>query len=168
MSAAAAPAKAEPAAASPALDHRLMQLALALGRRGLGRTWPNPAVGAVIVKDGVILGRGWTQTRRPTARRDRGAQARRQGCQGRDALCHARAVLASGQDAALRPMPSSAPASPALCRRWKTPIRKWPGKAIAGSASMASRSRRVCAEMRRRASTRDTSAGCARAGRRCC
>ena len=38
-----------------------MQLALALGRRGLGRTWPNPAVGAVIVKDGVILGRGWTQ-----------------------------------------------------------------------------------------------------------
>ena len=38
-----------------------MQLALGLGRRGQGRTWPNPAVGAVIVKDGVILGRGWTQ-----------------------------------------------------------------------------------------------------------
>lgn len=38
-----------------------MQLALALGRRGQGRTWPNPAVGAVIVKDGVIVGRGWTQ-----------------------------------------------------------------------------------------------------------
>lgn len=42
-------------------DRRFMQLALTLGRRGLGRTWPNPAVGAVIVKDGVILGRGWTQ-----------------------------------------------------------------------------------------------------------
>ena len=41
-------------------DERFMQLALALGRRGLGATWPNPAVGAVIVKDGVILGRGWT------------------------------------------------------------------------------------------------------------
>jgi diaminohydroxyphosphoribosylaminopyrimidine deaminase / 5-amino-6-(5-phosphoribosylamino)uracil reductase len=42
-------------------DQRFMDLALALGRRGLGRTWPNPAVGAVIVKDGVIVGRGWTQ-----------------------------------------------------------------------------------------------------------
>jgi diaminohydroxyphosphoribosylaminopyrimidine deaminase/5-amino-6-(5-phosphoribosylamino)uracil reductase len=51
----------EPAPADPALDHRFMQLALSLGRRGLGRTWPNPAVGAVVVKDGVILGRGWTQ-----------------------------------------------------------------------------------------------------------
>ncbi len=44
-----------------AADLRFMQLALALGRRGFGRTWPNPAVGAVIVKDGVIFGRGWTQ-----------------------------------------------------------------------------------------------------------
>lgn len=44
-----------------AADRRFMQLALTLGRRGLGRTWPNPAVGAVLVKDGVIVGRGWTQ-----------------------------------------------------------------------------------------------------------
>src|SRR5467141_2334274 len=44
-----------------AADARFMQLALALGRRGQGRTWPNPAVGAVVVKDGVIIGRGWTQ-----------------------------------------------------------------------------------------------------------
>jgi diaminohydroxyphosphoribosylaminopyrimidine deaminase/5-amino-6-(5-phosphoribosylamino)uracil reductase len=42
-------------------DLRFMRLALDLGRRGLGQTWPNPAVGAVIVKDGVIVGRGWTQ-----------------------------------------------------------------------------------------------------------
>ncbi|HWW46494.1 MAG TPA: bifunctional diaminohydroxyphosphoribosylaminopyrimidine deaminase/5-amino-6-(5-phosphoribosylamino)uracil reductase RibD [Xanthobacteraceae bacterium] len=42
-------------------DRRFMALALALGQRGLGRTWPNPAVGAVVVKDGVIVGRGWTQ-----------------------------------------------------------------------------------------------------------
>jgi diaminohydroxyphosphoribosylaminopyrimidine deaminase/5-amino-6-(5-phosphoribosylamino)uracil reductase len=47
--------------ASKEADRRFMQLALTLGRRGLGRTWPNPAVGAVVVKDGVIVGRGWTQ-----------------------------------------------------------------------------------------------------------
>src|SRR3981081_4212856 len=44
-----------------AADQRFMALALTLGRRGQGRTWPNPAVGAVVVKDGVIVGRGWTQ-----------------------------------------------------------------------------------------------------------
>jgi diaminohydroxyphosphoribosylaminopyrimidine deaminase / 5-amino-6-(5-phosphoribosylamino)uracil reductase len=49
------------AATSNATDHRFMRHALALGRRGLGRTWPNPAVGALIVKDGEIVGRGWTQ-----------------------------------------------------------------------------------------------------------
>ena len=43
------------------MDARYMALALTLGRRGHGRTWPNPAVGAVIVKDGLIVGRGWTQ-----------------------------------------------------------------------------------------------------------
>src|ERR1700680_1897390 len=42
-------------------DRRFMQLALTLGRRGQGRTWPNPAVGAVVVRDGVVVGRGWTQ-----------------------------------------------------------------------------------------------------------
>jgi diaminohydroxyphosphoribosylaminopyrimidine deaminase / 5-amino-6-(5-phosphoribosylamino)uracil reductase len=46
---------------APLQDRRFMALALTLGRRGLGRTWPNPAVGAVLVKDGVIVGRGWTQ-----------------------------------------------------------------------------------------------------------
>jgi len=52
-------------------DRRFMQLALALGRRGQGRTWPNPAVGAVVVKDGVIVGRGWTQPGgRPHAERE--------------------------------------------------------------------------------------------------
>jgi diaminohydroxyphosphoribosylaminopyrimidine deaminase / 5-amino-6-(5-phosphoribosylamino)uracil reductase len=51
----------EKSVATKEIDRRFMQLALTLGRRGLGRTWPNPAVGAVVVKDGVIVGRGWTQ-----------------------------------------------------------------------------------------------------------
>ena len=37
-----------------------MALALSLGRRGMGRVWPNPAVGCVIVRDGRVVGRGWT------------------------------------------------------------------------------------------------------------
>lgn len=52
---------ADKAREAKAIDHRFMQLALTLGRRGLGATAPNPAVGAVVVKDGVIVGRGWTQ-----------------------------------------------------------------------------------------------------------
>jgi diaminohydroxyphosphoribosylaminopyrimidine deaminase/5-amino-6-(5-phosphoribosylamino)uracil reductase len=43
------------------VDHRYMSLALRLAERGLGRVWPNPAVGCVLVKDGKIVGRGWTQ-----------------------------------------------------------------------------------------------------------
>lgn len=41
-------------------DDSYMALALSLGRRGQGQTWPNPAVGCVIVKDHRIVGRGWT------------------------------------------------------------------------------------------------------------
>ena len=42
-------------------DQRFMALALGLASRGLGNVWPNPAVGCVIVRDGRVLGRGWTQ-----------------------------------------------------------------------------------------------------------
>ncbi len=46
-----------------------MQAALGLARRGLGRVWPNPAVGCVILRPGaagdaspdIVVGRGWTQ-----------------------------------------------------------------------------------------------------------
>jgi len=47
--------------ASAGVDARWMRLALMLGRRGRGRVWPNPAVGCVIVKDGRVVARGWTQ-----------------------------------------------------------------------------------------------------------
>jgi len=42
-------------------DAEHMRAALALAGRGLGNTWPNPAVGCVLVKDGRVVGRGWTQ-----------------------------------------------------------------------------------------------------------
>lgn len=38
-----------------------MRVALGLARRGLGSVAPNPAVGCVLVKDNIVVGRGWTQ-----------------------------------------------------------------------------------------------------------
>jgi len=52
-------ASAPPASAG---DLGAMRAALALARRGLGTVWPNPAVGCVIVKQGRVVGRGWTQS----------------------------------------------------------------------------------------------------------
>src|SRR5271157_2413003 len=46
---------------SPETDLEHMRAALALAGRGLGRVWPNPAVGAVLVREGRLVGRGWTQ-----------------------------------------------------------------------------------------------------------
>ncbi|MGI4876898.1 MAG: bifunctional diaminohydroxyphosphoribosylaminopyrimidine deaminase/5-amino-6-(5-phosphoribosylamino)uracil reductase RibD [Janthinobacterium lividum] len=42
-------------------DARWLGAALALAERGVGRTSPNPSVGCVIVADGRVVGRGWTQ-----------------------------------------------------------------------------------------------------------
>ena len=42
-------------------DVQFMCVALALARRGLGRVWPNPAVGCVIVNGDTVVGRGWTR-----------------------------------------------------------------------------------------------------------
>ncbi len=63
-------------AASAGVDARWMRVALTLGRRGMGRVWPNPAVGCVIVKDDRVIARGWTQdTGRPHAETHALAQA---------------------------------------------------------------------------------------------
>jgi diaminohydroxyphosphoribosylaminopyrimidine deaminase/5-amino-6-(5-phosphoribosylamino)uracil reductase len=78
------------AASDQSDDMRFMALALALGRRGLGRTWPNPAVGAVVVRDDgagpVIVGRGWTQ---PGGRPHAETEAlRRAGAAARDGMLY--------------------------------------------------------------------------------
>jgi diaminohydroxyphosphoribosylaminopyrimidine deaminase/5-amino-6-(5-phosphoribosylamino)uracil reductase len=53
------------------LDERFMAAALSLGRRGLGRVAPNPAVGALIVREDVVVGRGVTSPGgRPHAERN--------------------------------------------------------------------------------------------------
>ncbi len=40
-------------------DLKYMKKALTLARKGMGKTAPNPAVGCVIVRDGIIVGEGW-------------------------------------------------------------------------------------------------------------
>jgi len=55
----------------------MMRAALALARRSLGRTWPNPAVGCVIMRDSRVIARGRTQEGgRPHAEADAIAHAR--------------------------------------------------------------------------------------------
>ncbi|HSH76930.1 MAG TPA: bifunctional diaminohydroxyphosphoribosylaminopyrimidine deaminase/5-amino-6-(5-phosphoribosylamino)uracil reductase RibD [Herpetosiphonaceae bacterium] len=45
----------------PRRDEHWMRAALAIARRAEGRTTPNPPVGAVVVKEEMLLGSGWTQ-----------------------------------------------------------------------------------------------------------
>lgn len=40
-------------------DEHFMRLALEEARKGIGKTAPNPPVGAVVVRNGVLLGKGW-------------------------------------------------------------------------------------------------------------
>ena len=42
-------------------DERFMRMAIGLARRGHGNVAPNPSVGCIIVRDGRVVGRGWTQ-----------------------------------------------------------------------------------------------------------
>lgn len=63
-----------------------MQAALSLARRGLGNVWPNPAVGCLILRDGLVVGRGWTQ---PGGRPHAETEAlRRAGTAARGATCY--------------------------------------------------------------------------------
>jgi diaminohydroxyphosphoribosylaminopyrimidine deaminase/5-amino-6-(5-phosphoribosylamino)uracil reductase len=58
----------------------MMRAALALARRSLGSTWPNPAVGCVIVRDGHVIARGRTREGgRPHAEADAIAEAAKSG-----------------------------------------------------------------------------------------
>ncbi|MGD0640535.1 MAG: bifunctional diaminohydroxyphosphoribosylaminopyrimidine deaminase/5-amino-6-(5-phosphoribosylamino)uracil reductase RibD [Roseiarcus sp.] len=51
---------APPGTGQACQDERWMAAALRFGRRGMGLTAPNPSVGALVVRDGVVVGRGVT------------------------------------------------------------------------------------------------------------
>lgn len=63
-----------------------MRRALALARRGKGFTSPNPAVGAVIVKRGAVVGEGWH--RRPGAPHAEAVALRKAGAAARGATMY--------------------------------------------------------------------------------
>ncbi|MFQ3623345.1 MAG: bifunctional diaminohydroxyphosphoribosylaminopyrimidine deaminase/5-amino-6-(5-phosphoribosylamino)uracil reductase RibD, partial [Acetobacteraceae bacterium] len=63
-----------------------MRAALALARRGLGSVAPNPAVGCILVREGRVVGRGWTQ---PGGRPHAETEAlRRAGAEARGATAY--------------------------------------------------------------------------------
>ncbi len=62
-------------------DADFIGAALSLARRGLGNVFPNPAVGCILVKDGIVVGRGWTRPGgRPHAETVALAQAQDHAC----------------------------------------------------------------------------------------
>jgi diaminohydroxyphosphoribosylaminopyrimidine deaminase / 5-amino-6-(5-phosphoribosylamino)uracil reductase len=62
-------------------DESFMRLALRLARRAYGRTSPNPMVGAVLVKRGEVIGRGWHhRAGAPHAEIEALQDAQRRGC----------------------------------------------------------------------------------------
>ena len=77
-------------------DSEYMELALMLAKNGLGWTAPNPMVGAVLVKDGEIIGQGWHENAVSRMQSEMRWQIAKIAA-GSDALCHIRALLPSGR-----------------------------------------------------------------------
>ena len=127
--------------ADSSADRRFMQAALALAGRGLGNVWPNPSVGCVIVKDGIVVGRGWTQPGgRPHAETEALARA---GAAARGATVYvsSRTLQPYRPDQAPAPTRWPRPAWPASWRRWSIPMSACPAAGWRACRGPASRSR---------------------------
>ncbi len=79
-----------------------MRRALALAERGWGQTAPNPMVGAVVVRDGLVVGEGWHARFGDAHAEVDALRAAGERARGRDALRDPRAVQSPRQDAAVR------------------------------------------------------------------
>ena len=125
-----------------------MRAALALARRGLGNTWPNPSVGCVVVKDGRVVGRAVTAPggrphAEPAALDMAGTAARR--CDG---LRHAGALLPLGPHAALHRRPGQRRCGPCGDRHARPGPAGGRRRASPGCAPPASRSTKACCRPR--------------------
>ncbi len=93
---------------TPSADEHFMQRALDLGKRGRALASPNPMVGAVLVRDGEIVGEGFHRYAETKARRNLRFGASRRGCPGQCFVCDSRTVQPPGSHAALhRPIDRS-------------------------------------------------------------
>ena len=126
-----------------------MALALSLGRRGLGRVWPNPAVGCVIVKDGADRRARLDPAGRAAPCRSDGAGAgRASGARGHG-LCHAGTLCPSRQDAALRRGADRGGRGAGRGRAAATLIPAWRARACAAARGGDRRSTRRAGRPRR-------------------
>ena len=112
------------------LDRRFLAAAIRLGAGALGTTWPNPAVGAIVVKDGMVVGRGRTAPGgRPHGERWRlPRQARRRAARRSTSRSSPARITA---DAALRRRHHRGRGRAGRGARWPIPIRAWPGRGFA-------------------------------------
>ena len=74
----------------------MLERALELAERGRGTTHPNPVVGAVVVREGVV-GEGWHERKGGPHAEMVALDAAERACPGRDSLRDARALPASGE-----------------------------------------------------------------------
>ena len=124
-------------------DHLHLARAIELAERGRGQVSPNPLVGAVLVRDGEVLGEGWHDRLRRPARRGRGdPRRRRRRPARRDALRLARALLPPGPARRRAPTRSSRPASAASSSPRDDPTEKATGRGLGHPARRGRRGRR--------------------------
>ena len=82
-------------------DEQYMRRAIELAKRGMGYTSPNPMVGAVIVKDGRIIGEGWHERYGELHAERNALKHCKESPRGADNVCDSRALLSSWQAAAM-------------------------------------------------------------------
>ncbi len=82
-------------------DIQFMQLAIALAKKGKGHVNPNPLVGAVLVKDGTIIGKGYHEQYGQLHAERNALKDCKVSPEGAVLLCHVRTVQSSWKDTAM-------------------------------------------------------------------
>ena len=132
----------------------MMAAALRLGRRNLGQTHPNPAVGCIIVKtegdDRVVVGRGWTAAGgRPHAEREALTEAGA-AAKGATAYVTLEPCAHQGPGQAVQRGADRGGRRARRRRPWRIPTRARLGRGMPSSRTPASRLRQACLPRKQR------------------